>query len=320
MKGSRRTFVAGSVGGGLAGLAAASGTEVKPQVKQVDRRPFGKTGAEVSIYGLGLGSAFHKPFADDPEGAHKLLERALDFGINYWDTARSYQGSEELMGPVVEKRRKEIFLVSKSAAKTYDDFLKELETSLKNLRTDHIDLYHMHNFQPAKGDTDAKAREGAWKAAVKAKEQGIIKNFGVTGHSGADILIEVVKAYNPDALLTIFPANRPDNGKYEDELLPLAVERNMGVIAMKTVKHVKNSDQQPRELIRYALSLPGISTAIVGTGDIDHLESNAKLATSFKSLDTQQRQKFADKVAMNIPVGLPQPWDLPGYDENTLPA
>jgi aryl-alcohol dehydrogenase-like predicted oxidoreductase len=100
----------------------------------------------------------------------------------------------------------------------------------KNLRTDHIDLYHMHNFQPKKGDTSAKARESAWKAAVEAREQGIIRNFGVTGHSGADILIEVVKAYEPDALLTIFPANRPDHGKYEDELLPLAMERNMGVI------------------------------------------------------------------------------------------
>ncbi len=318
MNGSRRVFVASSIGGGLAGLTAASAAEEKTKEKQVDRRPFGRTGAEVSIYGLGLGSAFHKPFADDPEGAHQLLERALDFGINYWDTARGYEGSEELMGPVVEKHRKEIFLVSKCGAKTYDDFMSMLEVSLKNLRTDHLDLYHMHNFQPEKGDTDAKAREGAWKAAVKAKEEGIIKNFGVTGHSGADILIEVIKAYDPDALLTTFPANRPDSGKYENELLPLAVEKKMGVIAMKTVRHVRNSDEKPSELIRYALSLPGICTAIVGTGEIGHLEANAKLATAFKPLDDKHREKFADKVAMNIPTGLPQPWDLPGYEDGLL--
>lgn len=316
MKGSRRGFVATSVGGGLA--MAAGSAEAKPKEKQVDRRVFGKIGAEVSIYGLGLGSAFYKPFGEDPETAHKMLERALDFGINYWDTARSYQNSEELMGPVVEKRRKEIFLVSKSSTKTYDTFMKELEGSLKALRTDHIDLYHMHNWQPNKGDTSPKAREGAFKAVIKAKEQGIIKHFGVTGHSGPDILIECIKAFDPDALLTIFPANRPDNGRYEDELLPLAVERNMGVIAMKTVKHVKNSDEQPRELVRYALSLPGVSTAIVGTGDIDHLESNAKMATSFKPFEGKQRKKFADKVAMNIPNGLPQPWDLPGYEDGML--
>ena len=196
--------------------------------------------------------------------------------------------------------------------------MKELDTSLKNLRTDHLDLYHMHNWQPEKGDTSPKAREGAFKAAVKAREQGMIKNFGVTGHSGPDILMEAIKAFNPDALLTIFPANRPDNGRYEDELLALARERNMGVIAMKTVKHVKNSDEQPRELIRYALSLPGVSTAIVGTGDIDHLESNAKMATNFKPFEDKQRIEFADKVAMNIPSGLPQPWDLPGYEDGML--
>ena len=317
MKGSRRGFVATSVSGGLAGLAVTS-AEAKPEVKKVDRRVLGKTGAEISIYGLGLGSAFWKPLTDNPEGARLILERALDFGINYWDTARNYGNSEELIGPVLEKRRSEVFMVSKSASSTYDDFMKDLETSLKNLRTDYIDLYHMHNFQPKKGDVDAKAREGAWKAAVKAKEQGMIKHFGVTGHSGSDILMEVIKAYDPDALLTIFPANRPDNGQYEDELLPLAVEKNMGIIAMKTVKHVKNSDEQPRELIRYALSLPGVSTAIVGTGDIDHLESNAKMATNFKSFEEIQRKEFADKVALNIPTGLPQPWDLPGYEDGML--
>lgn len=317
MKGSRRGFVATSVGGGLAGLAATT-AEAKPQDTRVDRRVLGRTGAEVSIYGLGLGSAFWKPLAGNPEGARKVLERALDFGINYWDTANSYEGSEELIGPVLEERRSEVFMVSKTGAKTYDAFMKELETSLKRLRTDHIDLYHMHNFQPKKGDTDAKAREGAWKAAVKAKEQGMIKHFGVTGHSGPDILMEVIKAYDPDALLTTFPANRPDNGRYEDELLALAVERNMGVIAMKTIRHVRNSDESPSELIRYALSLPGICTAIVGTGEVDHVEANARLATNFQGLDKKARKGFSDKVALNIPAGLPQPWDLPGYNDGML--
>lgn len=248
-----------------------------------------------------------------------MLERALDYGINYWDTARSYEGSEALIGPVLEKRRSEVFMVSKSNAKSYDDFMKELDASLKNLRTDHLDLYHMHNWQPKQGDTSPKAREGACKAALKAREQGMIKAFGVTGHSGPDILMECIKAYDPDALLSIFPANRPDNGRYEDELLPLARERNIGVIAMKTVKHVKNSDEPPRELVRYALSLPGICVAIVGTGDIDHLESNARMATNFKPLKGNELRNFSDKVAMGIPAGLPQPWDLPGYSDG-IPA
>jgi aryl-alcohol dehydrogenase-like predicted oxidoreductase len=244
-----------------------------------------------------------------------VLERALDFGINYWDTAASYGNSEELIGPTLEKRRDEVFMVSKSAMKTYGEFMKELENSLTRLKTDHIDLYHMHNWQPKKGDTSPKAREGAFKAVVKAKEQGMIRAYGVTGHSGADILMECIKAFDPDALLKTFPAKRPDNGKYEDELLPLAVERNMGVIAMKVVKHVRNSDEKPSELIRYGLSLPGVCVAIVGTGEVAHVEANAALATSFQSFDEKKRKAFSDKVAMNIPAGLPQPWDLPGYTD-----
>ena len=317
MKNSRRGFVAASVGGGLA--VAAGTTEAKPRAAQVDRRELGKTGAEVSIYGLGLGSAFFKPFAKDPEGAQEMLERALDFGINYWDTARAYQNSEVLIGPALEKHRERVFMVSKSGAKTYDDLMKELETSLKNLRTDHLDLYHMHNWQPKKGDTSPKAREGAFKAMVKAKEQGMIKNFGVTGHSGPDILMECIKAFEPDALLTTFPANRPENGRYEDELLALAVEHKMGVIAMKTIRHVRNSDEKPSELIRYALSLPGVCTAIVGSGEVAHVEANAKLATGFKPFKAEERKLLSDKVAVNIPAGLPQPWDLPGYEDG-MPA
>lgn len=316
MNGSRRGFVATSVGGGLA--MAAGSAEAKTGTPKVDRRVFGRTGAEVSIYGLGLGSAFYKPLGDKADEAAELLERALELGINYWDTAASYKNSEELIGPTLEKHRKEVFMVSKSSKNTYDDFMREFEGSLKKLRTDYIDLYLMHNWQPKKGDTSPKAREGAFKAVSKLKDQGVIKHHGVTGHSGADILIQCVKAFDPDALLTIFPANRPDDGKYEDELLPLCAERDMGVIAMKTVKHVKNSDEQPRELIRYALSLPGVRTAIVGTGDMDHLESNAKMATNFKSFEKNQLKAFADKVAMNIPSGLPQPWDLPGYEDGML--
>ncbi len=318
MTGSRRGFVATSVGGGLAGLASVSGAEPKSAEKKVDRRVLGRTGAEVSIYGLGLGSAFWKPMAGNPEGARKILERALEFGINYWDTAHSYKGSEELVGPVLEQRRSEVFMVSKSSTKTYDDFMFELEGSLKRLRTDYLDLYHMHNWQPEKGDTSPKAREGAWKAAVKAKKQGMIKHYGVTGHSGPDILMECIKAFDPDALLTTFPANRPDNGRYEDELLALAVERNMGVIAMKSVRHVRNSDENPTELMRYAMSLPGVSTTIIGTGEVNHVEANARLATSFNSFDSKQRTDFSGKVAMSIPTGLPQPWDLPGYDDGML--
>jgi aryl-alcohol dehydrogenase-like predicted oxidoreductase len=318
MKGSRRGFIATAAIGGVAGLSTAGAAEAKPKEKPVDRRVFGRTGKKVSIYGLGLGSAFSNPLAGNPDGAAQMLERALDFGINYWDTARSYGMSEELIGPTLEKHRDKVFMVSKSRTRTYDEFMRELEMSLKTLRTDHLDAYYLHNWEPKKGDTSPRAREGAFKAALKAKEQGMIKAFGITGHSGADILIDCVKAFDPDAVLTIFPANRPDGGKYEDELLPLCVAKNIGVVAMKTVRHVRNSDEKPTELMRYGMSLPGVSVTIIGTGEVAHVEANAALATNFQSFDKKMRQRFSDKVAVNLPTGLPQPWDLPGYEDGML--
>ena len=92
----------------------------------------------------------------------------------------------------------------------------------------------------------------------------------------------------------------------------------MGIIAMKSIRHVRNSDEAPSELMRYAMSLPGVCTTIIGTGEVDHVEANARLATNFQGLDQKARKGFSDKVAMNIPDGLPQPWDLPGYNDGIL--
>jgi hypothetical protein len=191
-----------------AGAATAAAAGSPPALTPVPRRKLGMTGAEVSILGLGLGSVFTKAFSGDPEATEQVLRRALAHGVNYWDTARSYGESERMLGPVVEKVRDQVYLVSKSAVRTYDGFMRELEISLKDLRTDHIDLYHIHNLNPNK-DPDLKLIEnGAVKAAIKAKEEGMIGNYGVTGHSGIKILSHAVENWGPQALLTVFPVDR----------------------------------------------------------------------------------------------------------------
>lgn len=305
----------------LTGAAAASvggvtafGQDSKPRV-MVPRRTLGKTGAEVSILGLGLGSAYHKTFDGRQEGAEEILHRALSYGINYWDTARSYGNSEILIGPVVEKARKEIFLVSKSGSRDYSGFKADLETSLNNLRTDHIDLYHIHMLDPSK-DTDLKAIEnGAVRAALEAKEEGLIKNFGITGHAGAGILMEAIRNWDPDAVLTIFPADRPEDGAYEDKLLPLARERGMGVIAMKSVRRARETDWPALQLIRYAMSLQGIATTIVGLDSIAHLDENAVMAGAFEPLTSEELVEMSRIVRHELAGLGAAPWDRPGYQD-----
>lgn len=315
---SRRTFLKKiAVGGAVLGTAAAAanaGAGEKAPATPVDRRKLGRIGAEVSILALGTGSAYTGAFKEDPEAGHVVLNQALDHGINYFDTARGYGLSEELLGPVVAQRRKEIFLVSKSGDRSYDGFKRELETSLKNLQTDHIDLYHLHNFNPKK-DTDLNAIEkGAVRAAREARDEGVIGAFGVTGHSGAGILIEAITLFDPDAIMTIFPCNRPDDGRYENELLPLALERKMAVIAMKAVRHARDVDVPGTELIRSALSIPGISAGVIGLDTAAHLMENVTLVTDFKPMSQTDRDALFEFSKKSL-AGLVAPWDRPGYED-----
>ena len=315
MKFTRRSFLSsGLLAAAGAGVGTVKATEAAGEGKsgQVQRRVLGRTGAEVSILGLGLGSAFTGAFGKDPDGATEILETALSLGINYFDTAFSYANSQELMGPIVEKHRAKIFLVNKSDQRTYDGYMREFEASLKKLRTDHIDLQHAHDFNPKK-DTDLAAiQSGAVKAQLKLREQKAIRFIGVTGHSGAAILIDAIKRWDPDCVLTTFPCNRPDNGRYEDELLPLARERKMGVIAMKTVRHAKETDLKGTDLIRYAMSLEGVATAIVGLDTKAHLTENAAMASAFKPMDRAQRTAMTLHAERAL-AGLIAPWDRIGY-------
>lgn len=313
---SRRSFLKKSLLSTAAlgaGAAAKAAQDASAEIARVDRRVLGRTKASVSMLGLGTGSAFKKSHEGDADAALALLERAVTLGVNYWDTARQYE-TEAILGPVVERHRKKIFLVSKSAVRTYDGFMSELEESLRLLRTDHLDVYHIHNLDP-KTDPDLDAiGKGAVRAARRAKEEGTIRNFGITGHSGAEILIQGIKRWNPDVLLTTFPCNRPDEGRYEDELLPLARENKMGVVAMKTVRHAREADLRGSDLIRYALSLPGITTAIVGLDTRAHLDENAVMATDFSPLEKSARSALSTEARLAL-AGTVAPWDRPGYQD-----
>jgi predicted aldo/keto reductase-like oxidoreductase len=247
-----------------------------------------------------------------PDAGHILLESALAQGINYWDTARSYGPSEGMIAPVLARNRNKVFLASKSDSRDYEGFERDLNRSLQVLRADYIDLYHLHDMQPHELGNLAAIESGAVRAAREAKEQKIIRSFGVTGHSGAGILIECMKRFDPDAVLTIFPATRPDKGRYEDELLPLARSRKIGVIAMKTIRYARQANLPAKELLRYALSLEGIQTAIVGLDGLAHLTENASIASSFKPMKQARRDELYQSARRAL-AGIAAPWDRPGY-------
>lgn len=319
----RELLKSAALGAAALGLGTAArgesavSNDAAPTAGRVDRRVLGKIGKEAGILGLGLGSAFTQPYENDRDAGRELLGEALKLGINYFDTARGYGESESIIGPFVENHREEIFLVSKSGERTYDGFMREFETTLKNLRTDRVDLYHLHNFKPGQDDDLAAIERGAVKAVRELKEQGVVGAFGVTGHSGAQLLINAINTFDPDAVLTIFPADRPDNGKYEDELLPLARSKNMAVIAMKTVRQARESDLKGSDLVRYALSLEGICAAIVGLDTLAHLQENARMASGFEPMEASARSRMTEHVRLAL-AGQQPPWARAGYDDSSM--
>ena len=310
---SRRDFIHRALfGGAIAGLLSrAAQTSAEPESRFVDRRKLGRVGAEVSILGLGLGAAFMDAFENRLDAGHALLESALAKGINYWDTARGYGPSEVMIAPVLERNRGRVFLASKSDARDYDGFRRDLDQSLQVLRTNYIDLYQLHDLGAEELAALSAIEAGAVRAAREPKDQKMIRAFGVTGHSHHGILIECMKRFDPDTVLTTILATESGKGSY-DELLGLARSRQTGVIAMKAIRYGRQAKLPATELLRYALSLSGVHTAIVGLDSLNHLNEDAAVTTGFKGMKAADQIEF-HRNASRVLASVALPWEQRGY-------
>ncbi|MCD7754530.1 MAG: aldo/keto reductase [Clostridiales bacterium] len=162
------------------------------------------------------------------EDAVRLIRRAYDGGIRFFDTARFYTDSECKLGQALEGIREQVYIATKTAAETAEDFWKDLNTSLGNLRTDHIDLYQFHNpaWCPKPGDGT-----GVYEAMLEAKARGMVRHIGITNHRLA-VAKEAIASGLYETLQ--FPFSYI-SGEQERELVALCRERNMGFIAMKAL-------------------------------------------------------------------------------------
>ena len=280
--------------------------------KAMPTRNLGATGYQVGIFSLGGQSAIEKP--DNVDVAVPLIERALDLGVNYVDTSARYGGtenrwSEQYFGRVMKDRRSQVFLATKTHDRTRDGSLKLLERSLELLKTDHIDLWQMHALSRMEQVEQAFAPGGAIEALVEARDQGIVRYLGISGHADPEVLIAAIERFPFYCILLALNAADPHHLSFKAKLLPLAVEREMGIIGMKIPARglLLSSWKTPedpssryaesvpgtldmREAMRYVLSLP-VSTVIVGCDSIAQLEENIEIARSFRPLsDTQLAQ------------------------------
>ncbi len=260
-------------------------------------RTLGKTGQKVTI--LGLGGEGILRTNDFEDQAYQVINQAIDLGINYFESARAYSGSEYYYGLALNERRKDIFLTSKSHARDKEGALAHLSETLKNMRTDHLDLWQVHDVR-TQHDVDTIFRPGgAIEAFAWAKQEGLTRFIGVTGHHDPQILRKCLSMFDFDTVLMPVNPAEPQFDCFMDIVLPEAVNRQMGVIAMKIyfrglaqkIPWFESMDA----FYRFALSYP-VSTGVIGCDSVTHVQDNVRIASNFEPLNESGKRELIDAV------------------------
>ncbi len=289
----RRTFF----GGAFAGLAAtAYGLRPpKPGTGDIPQRAFGKTGEKLTVIGQAAGRFPLISF----EEAKAVTRRAYDLGINYFDNSVDYWGgkSEEVYGAVLPPFRKRIFMTTKANNRTRVGAEAELNLSLQRLRTDYVDLWQLHQVSELEEVEQIFAPGGAIEAFEAAKKAGKCRFIGFTGHHDPKVHLAMLKAYDKfDAILMPLHVADPGYLSFEKLVLPVAVERGMGIQGMKNFGNSKLMQSfSAKECLSYVLSLP-ISCTAIGCTTIGQLEDDVRVAREFKPLSLAEMAQLRQRA------------------------
>ena len=260
------------------------------------QRPLGRTGHQATLLGLG-GEGILRTYGHERE-AQEMIHAALDAGIRYFESARAYSGSEAYLGQGLKGRRDEIFLTSKSHGRTYKEAMAHLTITLKNLDTDHLDLWQVHDVRTMEEVEALSAPGGALEAFRQAKERGWARFIGVTGHEDPEVLRRALELYDFDTVL--LPIN-PAEPHYLS-FLPLAAEalgRGVGVIGMKVLCRgflMRLQVAQVKDFLLYALSQP-VSLVVVGADDVAQVRELAAAARDFTPMPPEDQRALEAAVA-----------------------
>jgi len=286
-----------------------------PTKGKLPLRPLGKTGHMVGIYSFGGQATTEIPGKE--ELSLEIINRAIDLGINYIDTAAAYGRatpevakevamgtSERNIGKVMKYRRNEVFLASKTHDRTYDGSMRLLEKSLKQLQTDHLDLWQIHNVRlPEMEILDKITGEGGvLKAMIKARDEKMIRFIGFTGHEGPDVLNALAERFPFDNVLVAINAADKHHDPFIEKFLPNAVSKEMGIVGMKIPARDRIFSNggiiTMKEAMEYVMTLP-VSTIIVGIDKIAELEENIRIAQQFKPLTADEMLAIEAKTKLH---------------------
>ena len=268
----------------------------------------GKTGLKVKTLGFG-GIPIQRV---SEEEAIEVVRRCYNLGLNYFDTARGYTTSEERIGKALEDVRDRVILATKSHQRTYEGIKKELEISLRNLRTDYIDVYQLHNVQTEEQWNQVKAPGGALEAVEESKEQEKINHISITSHN-PDLTIKMVKTGLFETMMIPYNYLTP---KPAEELLPTCKKLDVGTIIMKPFGGGAFSNANTA--LKYVLSNPNCDIIIPGMMSIAEVEENYKVWNGDHTLTDEERRlierdkkELGDQFCRSCNYCQPCPQEIP---------
>src|SRR5258706_1406184 len=283
--------------------------------RSLPKRRLGKTGEMISCIGFGSGTRFCS--IENEDTAQALLERAFASGINYFDTAGSYTRrgierlSEKRLGEFAKTRRKEIFLGTKIDPRDRDGALRSVETSLKFLQTDYIDLIQIHSLSDLSDLERIGSANGVLAAVKQLKEQKAARYIGITGHNDGAAMAEALRRHDLATRLMALNAAQSANPiaqrkmepipAFESSALPVGLQKNMGILSMKVMGQgmlvgTGAGRASPAELLQFNLSQP-VASVIIGCEQVAPLDQNVQAALNFTPIGESDKQKLQNKVA-----------------------
>jgi predicted aldo/keto reductase-like oxidoreductase len=265
----------------------------------IPRRVLGRTGVQVSILGLG---GDHIGRIQDEQEAIRVVHHAVEGGVTFLDTAWTYNAgrSEVIYGKALKGgMRDKIFLMSKAIARTKGEATRQLEESLRRLQVDHLDLWQFHAVNHPNDPKEIFAADGAIEAAAAAQKAGKIRFLGFTGHREPQYLLEMLEQdFAWDTVQMPINALDPHYKSFGKQVLPRAVQRGMGVIAMKTLAWgwlMRSGTVTAEQGLAYAWSQP-VSLAVVGMDSMRLLEANIATAKAFRPMGPQEQQRLLEST------------------------
>src|SRR5262245_27383741 len=309
---SRREFLKTTTAAMVLGAAEKA---LSASITSLPKRRLGRTGEMISCIGFGSGTRFCS--IQDEDAAQALLERALALGINYYDTAGSYTRrplerlSEKRLGEFSKQRRKEMLIATKIDPRDRDGALRSVETSLKFLQTDYLDLIQIHSLTNLNDLERMDAPDGVIAAIQELKDQKVARLIGITGHNDGVAMAEALRRHDFDTVLMALNAVQSANPiaqrkmepipAFEQAALPVALQKSMGILSMKVMGQgmIVGSGTwraSPTEPLQFNLSQP-VASVVIGCEQMARLEENVQAVLNFTPLSETGKQKLQEKVS-----------------------